>query len=886
MSEERFENGLSRGEDVARDAVDVVVPERHRGLAGDIVGATKEAVELGKDVYDLVKKDGTRAERFDVAQRSFEVVADQAEAFGAPAPVALAARAVAQGIELVEAVVEARDRKKKAAQDDPSETEFRSARAGAPLAPVEVEFRLVEAPEISFEVTMLRWEEGLGQLYGIELELVVADEDGTPEDWLEASCELRVSREVEERVVFGVIATIDECPGLRRFAVRVVPALQLLDLEGEHAVFQGFTVPEIVTKTLEAPLRRYGRALRWDIRRTYAPRDYCVRYEETTLAFALRVLAEEGFTFTFLPDVDAKAETLVIFDHADADPQYRDGEEVPWSTHEGSEALAEGIATLVWRQSITSNGVTCSAYNWKGPRSSEHGAEITDSPRQRTRHVAFDLPQRFSVDDPVGDPQATTYTGLDRTPERAWAERVLDDRLRLRHVAHGTSNLAGLMPRQRLHVAAHPQATTDGCELLVIRVCHTFERGTQGRGASYHNEFSGVHAGVVFRPPLLAKPRVYGAQLATVEGPPGEEVFTDEFGRIKVRFHWDRTDAAGADVSCWVRVSQAMSGAGFGTWFLPRVGMEVLVQFLQGDPDDPVVVGCLYNGKTPLPYPLPEERTKSGFVSQSSPGGSGHHELCFDDTAEREKLSVRAQRRLHVDVKGDESRVVDSNQTIQVDNHREIHVGHDDALTVTGNQTITVRGQKGPRAHQGPAGARTLVQHGDFDVSVDDGHLHLRATSTISITCGDSSILLSPSGISIRAGKISIMAAHSQGSTATNKAELLLEHQKATLTADVVRAESVNSTLEMNDEHIELISGLASKTKVTLQDQQFLAESNDARFRGSDFVVEASQSAFIQGIVKATVTSRGKTEVRGGQTNLHGRPIHLNPPGAPKSGGK
>jgi len=202
----------------------------------------------------------------------------------------------------------------------------------------------------------------------------------------------------------------------------------------------------------------------------------------------------------------------------------------------------------------------------------------------------------------------------------------------------------------------------------------------------YSNAFECIPADRRYCPPrTLKRPRVLGPQTAIVTGPSGEEIHTDAHGRIKVHFPWDRLNPADDCASCWLRVAQSWAGRGFGTWFLPRVGMEVVVEFLEGNPDRPLVTGCVYNPDTALPYPLPDEKTKSTIKTQSSPGGEGFNELRFEDAKDAEEIWIHAQKDLNVKVLNNESTSVDIDQSLQV--------GGNQTIVVKGNQTITFNTQ-------------------------------------------------------------------------------------------------------------------------------------------------------------------------------------------------
>jgi type VI secretion system secreted protein VgrG len=220
-------------------------------------------------------------------------------------------------------------------------------------------------------------------------------------------------------------------------------------------------------------------------------------------------------------------------------------------------------------------------------------------------------------------------------------------------------------------------------------VQHRMEGGPLRR-TRYRNRFTCIPASAPHRPPPPQRRLVAGPQTATVVGPEGQEIHTDPHGRIKVQFHWDREGARDDRSSCWIRVMQAWAGSGFGALFLPRVGMEVVIQFLDGDPDRPLVMGCVYNGASPPAVSLPQDKTRSAITTRTSPGGDGYNELAFEDAAEREEIAIRAQRDLRGQVLHDQSYQVGHDDSTAVSHDRSLQVGNDQSVTVGVDRRVQV----------------------------------------------------------------------------------------------------------------------------------------------------------------------------------------------------
>jgi len=292
---------------------------------------------------------------------------------------------------------------------------------------------------------------------------------------------------------------------------------------------------------------------------------------------------------------------------------------------------------------------------------------------------------------------------------------------------------------------------------------------------SYANSFTCLDDSVKYRPPrVTARPQISGLQIATVVGPAGEEIYTDKYGRIKVQFPWDRLGKNDENSSCWMRVTQLWSGPQWGAQFVPRIGMEVLISFLDGDPDRPVVVGCAYNAKNMPPYKLPDNKTQSGIKSHSSIGGGADefNELHFEDLKGQEVVWLQAQRDMHGLIKHDETRTIGNDDTHSV--------GHDQTITIANNRTETVQNgtetvtiQKGKRTvtlGQGDdvlelqQGSRAVsidkgndqltVSQGNLTISVSAGSISITAAQSITLTVGGSSISISPSGVDVKGGTI------------------------------------------------------------------------------------------------------------------------------------
>lgn len=421
--------------------------------------------------------------------------------------------------------------------------------------------------------------------------------------------------------------------------------------------------------------------------------------------------------------------------------------------------------------------------------------------------------------------------------DKARARVVLEQLRREAHAGQGRSWCHRLEAGRRFRLEGHPLGWFNA-EHVVTRITHHFDRdGDQAPGQKradgssrsvYFNEFCSVPASVRFRPEVPVRPSRQVMETAVTVGPPGEEIHVDHYGRIKVQFHWDLNGVYSDRSSCWIRVMQGWAGPGFGTQFIPRVGMEVLVTFLNGNPDRPLVVGCVPNEIHPLPFDLPEDKTRSGVRTRSSPGGGGQNELSFEDRTGHEQIYIHAERDLDSDIERnqthkvhvDEFRHVGHDQSIEVIHDQIVRVGHDRYDTVMGeairrvekNDTSTVVGN----AVEGFMGDRaTFVQgrdrrevHGRVDeVMKDDltfrvegcftttvgkhdakrsATLHVEGTTQLSssdateivsekrlvLRCGESQMLIGPKSIEIQSPTIVLKAADTTVRAAEGKFRL------------------------------------------------------------------------------------------------------------------
>jgi type VI secretion system secreted protein VgrG len=620
-------------------------------------------------------------------------------------------------------------------------------RGGATIDDEDVRVRAVEIVE------------RLGEPYRIDLS-IVSTADLDVDGLLGADLVLTMRRDETERHFCGVVLqaqwrTVDSDEVHIRLDVG--PALSLLGRVFRSRVFQGLTVAEILQALFDEHLGALGREL--DVSRLARPphpRDYCVQFRETDLKFARRILAEEGITFLFThgPDV----ETMVLTDGTEAfrgvDATPVDGGAgttpplVPVILDRGELADEESIHAFGWSRRMRPGTVRVAAWDWKS----------THPVRWQGEHGASDRPVQFGESYQHGDERVTEGADGKSPHDDRTATRASDEAAALERwsgQARGAGNVMSFAAGHTFELDGHGHEDFDRTwaldEVRHRGDCPQASRGASSAsaGAQYENSFTAVPLSEPYAPRRLDKPRVHGHQIATVVGPAGEEIHTDALGRIKVWFHWDR-DNEGVDpeTSCWLRVAQMWAGAGWGSMFIPRVGMQVVVSFVDGDPDRPLCVGCVYDGAHDPPWRLPEDRTKSGIKTRSSPGGGGSNEFRFEDAAGSEQVYLHAERNLDEVVGSAHSTAVGSDQSLKVGRDQSIAIDNNRDIVIKGNQTIKVDGApKVPGSFLGHA----LTVTGDIKVDATKTYT-LSAPVAINLVCGKTTISMTPAGITLTSG--------------------------------------------------------------------------------------------------------------------------------------
>ena len=559
--------------------------------------------------------------------------------------------------------------------------------------------------------------DGLSQPFTYELQLIC----DTPQMPLKSMLGQQVSIEIElvdtaPRFINGYLthfASLGSDGALERYRATLNPWLTLLGQRTDTRIFQNRSVDEVLAEVFAQYPGYATYALR--LNRPQKRHTYLTQYRETDLNFVQRLLEEAGLFYYF--EHSAEGHTLIICD---------DSTELDVLPEQGQIRFHSAAVTE------TADSIT----QWRACRQMQPGrmaAQTFDyrQPRNRLPVTLHSLNQQGAVPRfEVYDPGQYTHS----TPDEG--EALLRLRVEGLELAgkrfEGASNCRAMRPGYSFELLQHPghqAGPVDQREFLLMQVsCEGYNNYLGGQQARYFNAFTCVRKKIAFRPQLSSpRPIITGPQTAIVVGPPGEEIFTDELGRVKVQFHWDRQGQFNDSSSCWVRVAQSGASGGFGSIQIPRVGDEVVVVFLEGNPDRPLIMGSLYNSANTPPWALPANKTQSGFLTRSMKGDGGTANFFrFEDKAGAEQIIMHAERNLDTEIELDETHDVGNNRTI----------------TVGGAHTETVK--KDTVVH---------VTEGSYTLQVDNQFIQVAAKQHIILQVGDSSITLTPEGISIK-GKV------------------------------------------------------------------------------------------------------------------------------------
>ena len=497
------------------------------------------------------------------------------------------------------------------------------------------------------------------------------------------------------------------------------PWLWFLSRTADCRVFQNQSIVEILqTVFADCPVSVVANRLT----QVYPARPYVVQYRESDLNFVLRLMEREGIYCFFEHTEDNH--TLVLADGPSAHPKLAGGyATIPYS--DGANALGMSVdkeSLSIWRSGkrIQSGKYVLNDFDFKRPSADIRAFAEQVKGHPHAAYELYDYPGEYRDQFAIGD----SYVRVRLDEWACQHERMF-----------AAGPVRGCTPGGVFSLAHHPRSAENRDYLILSTTTRLEEASYESSGGQYHAsvEMEVQPAATPYRPArVTAKPFVQGPQTAVVVGPPGEEIWCDEYGRVKVQFHWDRYGKKDDQSSCWVRVSHPWAGAGFGGMHVPRIGQEVVVSFLEGDPDYPMITGRVYNAENNPPWALPANKTQSGFLTRSSQGGSAANAnaLRFEDKKGEEEVWLHAEKDQRIEVEHDESHWVGNDRKKTIDRDETTLVHRHRTETVDGNETITIHQNRTEIVDQN----ETITIHQNRTETVDQNEtitIHQNRTETV-----------------------------------------------------------------------------------------------------------------------------------------------------------
>jgi type VI secretion system secreted protein VgrG len=681
-------------------------------------------------------------------------------------------------------------------------------------------------PEGALLFEQMSGREALGRLFEYQVDLLSKDPElntaavlGKP-----MTVRLRGDGDKPDRHFNGIVARFS-LAGLEgeftRYRATLRPWFWLLTRTSNCRIFQhGKSVPDVIQEVF----RDHG-FTDFDATRlsgSYRKWDFLVQYRETDFNFVSRIMEQEGIYYYFTHE--AAKHKLVLADAQgshDVTPGY---EVVPYFPPDPSKSgmrQRDHIDTWSFERQVVPGKYFVDDFNFESPRGDLKAKASAPQPGANAGFEIYDYPGEYK--------------------DRAEADAEVRIRLEARHAEYetfeGAGDARGLFAGGLFKLSGHPRPDQEK-EYLLTSVTHVLATSAYrsdvgagiGKGDEYRCTFTAVEGQRPFRSPSATpKPVVQGPQTAIVVGPGGEEIWTDKFGRVMVQFPWDRFGASNEKSSCWVRVAQVWAGAKWGAMHIPRIGQEVIVDFLEGDPDRPIITGRVYNADNMPPYTLPDNKTQSGIKSRSSKGGgpSNFNEIRFEDKKGSEELFVQAEKDHNTLVKNnqglavgvDRAKSVRNNETVQIGNNRTETVGADETISIGGSRSETVAAMESVTV----GGNRTLT------VAIADANV-VGASHSLTVGGNDSTSVGGNQGVGV--GRNQNVSVGGSRSVNVAKDETQKVGGKRTLSVAKDDMLEIGSKLSINvKEEISIKTGDATIV---------LKKNGDITIKGKNITLEAS----------------------------------------------
>jgi type VI secretion system secreted protein VgrG len=600
--------------------------------------------------------------------------------------------------------------------------------------------------------------EELGRLFSYSLELVSLKEDVALDKVLgnEACVELDLPNG-KTRYFHGFITQIAQGGRHGRYATytaQLQPWLWFLTRTSDCRIFQDKTVPDIIKEVLQD----HGFTdVKYSLSGKYRAWEYCVQYRETAFNFVSRLMEQEGIYYYFTHE--QSKHTLVLADSYAAHDPLQGYKEISYFPPSDT-ARDEHIFDWALTKSVQPAKYMLRSFDFRKPRANLEVASEIAPDHAHNVYELFDYPGEY----------------LETSEGDAYVRARIEEMHAQYERSHGICDVRGVSTGGLFTLKGHPRADQNR-EYLVLAAHQSISLGDYESGASssmqFQCNFDAIESHTPYRSARVTpKPIVQGPQTAVVVAKPGQEIWTDDYGRVKVRFPWDR-HSKDENSSCWIRVSHPWAGKNWGAIHIPRVGQEVIVEFLEGDPDQPIITGRVYNADNMPPYPLPANATMSAVKSNSSKGGKGFNELRFEDKKGDEQIFMHAEKNFDLRVKNDRFETVVRNRHLVVEQDKLEHVKHDRNEKVDNHHNEEIGADRNLKVvgKEAKAVAKELSLKVDGDVTESFGKNHseqvssdyylkatnivIEGTTNVTIKVGQSFVAIEAGGIKIgTSGKI------------------------------------------------------------------------------------------------------------------------------------
>jgi len=601
--------------------------------------------------------------------------------------------------------------------------------------------------------------EQLGRLFEYKLELASEDYQIKSENIVGQNVSIRLNLgDSGIRYFNGFVNHFTQLTAsgrLARYRATIVPWFWFLTRVADCRIFQEKTVPEIIEKIFRD---RGFTDFENGLSGKYRTWEYCVQYRETDFNFISRLMEQEGIYYFFKHENGKHS--LVLADSASAHEPYPEFEELEYHPADKGTTTEECISDWVVETHLQPCSFALNDFDFKNPK-----GDLQARTKVSRGHTAAD----FEIYDYPGEYTETSH-GEEYTKKR------IEELQAQYEVATASSDSRGICAGFNFNLTDHPRDDQND-EYLITSVKHNIEGGeffsvSDGDGECFYTcSFTSIKSSQPFRTQRTTpKPKVSGPQTAIVVGPSDDEIYTDKYGRVKVKFHWDRYSKADENSSCWIRVAQVWAGKNWGAIYIPRIGQEIIVEFLEGDPDRPIITGRVYNDQAKPPYDLPGNKTMSTLKSNSSTGGEGFNEIRFEDKKGEEQIFIHGEKNLDIRVKNDRFETIGNDRHLVVENekfeqiksHRNEFVEQNHLEEIGGDRNLTVKGKEAKEVGK----SLSLTVKGDVievfkgehseqttkDYYIKAQNIVIEATQNITLSVGGSHIAIEAGTIEIQSG--------------------------------------------------------------------------------------------------------------------------------------